>query len=61
MKEYKAKVIMTGREYKQFITGIEDLDDDEYYVLIFHAKTLMDYFRFYWAIIRKHKATITRH
>lgn len=59
MKEYKARIIMTGKEYKQFIKGIEYIDDDKRYMLTFHAKSLKDYFRFYWYVFRKHKATIT--
>ena len=61
MKVYKARVTMTGKEYKQFIKGIEDIDDNKRYMLEFHAKSLRDYFRFYWGIFRKHEATITRY
>lgn len=60
MKCYKARIIMTGKEYKKFIKGIEDVDDDRKYMLIFHAESIRDYFRFYWSVLRKHKATFTR-
>lgn len=55
MKTYKARVIMKGKSYKQFIEGIDFLDDNKYYMLIFHAESLRDFFRFYWEIFRKHK------
>ena len=58
MKYYAAKVIMYGSEYKQFIKGVESIDDNKRYELTFYAKSLKDYFRFYWHIFRKHKATI---
>lgn len=55
MKTYKARVIMKGKSYKQFIEGIDFLDDNKYYMLIFHAESLRDFFQFYWEIFRKHK------
>nr|DAU70721.1 MAG TPA: hypothetical protein [Caudoviricetes sp.] len=61
MKYYKAKVRMPGKEYKQFIKGIDYIDDNKCYELVFYAKSLRDYFRFYWSIFRKHKATFTRY
>lgn len=60
MKQYKATVKMTGKKYKQFIKGVEDLDDDKKYILIFYAESIKDCFKFYWGIFRKHKATIIR-
>ena len=60
MEQYKATVKMTGKKYKQFMTGVEDLDDDTKYVLTFYAESIRDYFKFYWGIFRKHKFTFIR-
>ena len=52
---------MTGKEYKQFIKGIDHIDDNKHYELVFYANSIRNYFRFYWSIFRKHKATFTRY
>ena len=42
MKYYKAKVRMPGKEYKQFIKGIDYIDDNKCYELVFYAKSIRD-------------------
>ena len=60
MKTYKARVIMKGKSYKQFIEGIDFLDDNKYYMLIFHAESLRDFSDFTGRFLENINSFITR-
>lgn len=53
---YKTNKTLTGKEWKEFVTGLDHLDDDEKYRMTFYANTIRDLFRFQWSVFRKHKA-----
>ena len=59
-KKYTLKVTKTGKEWKSFTKGIDFLEDDKKYTLIWELDSFWKYLRGWWGILRKEPHSYTR-
>lgn len=59
-KKYILKCTKTGKEWKEFTTGMEEfLDDNKYYRIEWELDSFVNYLYAWYGIIRKTHHTIT--
>ena len=53
---FKARERLNGKQWKEFVSGLDHLDDDKTYEMEFYAKNLIDWFRFHRGVRKRIKA-----
>lgn len=53
---FKARERLNGKQWKEFVSGLDHLDDDKIYEMDFYAKNLIDWFRFHRGVRKRIKA-----
>ena len=57
-KKYTLKCTKTGKEWKEFTSGVDFLDDNKKYRFEWELDSFSKYLRAWWGIIRKHHHTL---
>lgn len=58
--KYTLRCIKTGKEWKEFTTGMEFLDDNKKYRIEWELDSFINYLRAWYGIIRKTPHTLTK-
>lgn len=59
-KKYVLKCTKTGKEWKEFTSGVDFLDDNKKYRMEWELDSFLNYLRAWWGIIRKHHHTFKK-
>lgn len=59
MRKYILKCTKTGKEWKEFTSGADFLEDEKIYRIEWELDSFINYLRAWWGIIRKRPHTIT--
>lgn len=59
MRKYILKCTKTGKEWKELYSGVDFMEDKEFYILTIKFNSFIDYLRAWWGIIRKHHYTFS--
>ena len=60
MRKYILKCAKTGKEWKEFTSGADFLEDEKFYRIEWKLDSFINYLRAWWGIKRKHHHTFTR-
>lgn len=60
MRKYILKCTKTGKEWKEFTSGADFLEDEKFYRIEWKLASFINYLRAWWGIKRKHHHTFTR-
>ena len=59
VRKYILKCTKTGKEWKEFVSGGDFLEDEKTYRLEWKLDSFINYLRAWWGIIRKHPHTFS--
>lgn len=59
MRKYVLKCTKTGKEWKEFTSGVDFMEDEKFYRIEWELDSFINYLRAWWGIIRKCPHTIS--